>query len=130
MRRIQVISTSEAPASVGPFSQAIQAGGFVFCSGLGALDPATGRVVEGGILAQTRQVLRNLQMVLEAAHSGLDRVVKCTVFLADWKYFKEMNEAYAEFFREGSAPARSTICGERWPEGHLVAIEAIALAGE
>ncbi len=123
----EVISTDKAPKSVGPYSQAIRAGEFIFCAGQGAFDPATGKLVDGGIKEQTRQVLRNLQAVLEAAGSGLDRAVKLTVFLSDWKYFKEMNEAYAEFFKT-NPPARSTIQGERWPEGHLVAIEAIALA--
>ena len=84
--------------------------------------------MEGGIQEQTRQVLRNLQAVLAAGESGLDRVVKVTVFLSDWKHFKEMNDVYAEFFDSGHPPARSTIQGHRWPEGSLVAIEAIALA--
>ena len=123
----EVISTDKAPKSVGPYSQAIRAGDFIFCAGQGAFDPVTGKLVEGGIKEQTRQVLRNLQAVLESAGSGLDRVVKVSVFLTDWKYFKEMNEAYAEFFKT-NPPARSTIQGERWPEGHLVAMEAIALA--
>ncbi len=127
-RKIEVISTSNAPISVGPFSQGTRAGGFIFCSGQGAFEPTTGRLVEGGIKEQTRQVVRNLQAVLEAGGSGLDRVVKVTVFLSDWSYFKEMNEAYAEFFGTERPPARSTVQGERWPEGHLVAMEAIALA--
>ena len=122
----EVIFTDKAPKSVGPYSQAIRAGDFIFCAGQGPFDPTTGKLVEGGIKEQTRQVLRNLQAVLEAAGSGLDRAVKLTVFLSDWKYFKEMNEAYAEFFKT-NPPARSTIQGERWPEGHLVAIDAIAL---
>ena len=126
--KIEVISTSKAPKSVGPYSQATRAGGFIFCAGQGAFDPVTGQLVAGGIKEQTRQVLRNLQAVLEAGGSGLDRVVKVTVFLSDWKYFKEMNEAYAEFFGSDHPPARSTVQGERWPEGHLVAMEAIALA--
>lgn len=126
--KIEVMSTSKAPKSVGPFSQGIRAGGFIFCSGQGAFEPATGQLVEGGIKEQTRQVLRNIRAVLEGGGSGLDRVVKVTVFLSDWKYFKEMNEAYAEFFGADHPPARSTVQGERWPEGHLVAMEAIALA--
>lgn len=126
-RQFDVIATSAAPQSVGPYSQATRAGGFIFCAGQGAFDPATGRLVEGGIKEQTRQVLRNLQAVLQAAGSGLDRVVKVTVFLSDWKYFKEMNEAFAEFFSSEHPPARSTVQGDRWPEGSLVAIEAIAL---
>ena len=125
--RIEVISTTDAPKSVGPYSQATRAGGFIFCAGQGAFDPSTGRLVVGGIAEQTRQVLRNLQAILEAGGSGLDNIVKVTVFLSDWKYFKEMNEAYAEFFSTDHPPARSTVQGERWPEGHLVAIEAIAL---
>ena len=126
--KIEVISTSKAPISVGPYSQATRAGGFIFCAGQGAFDPTTGHLVAGGVKEQTRQVLRNLQSVLEAGGSGLDRVVKVTVFLSDWKYFKEMNEAYAEFFGTDHPPARSTVQGDRWPEGHLVAMEAIALA--
>ena len=98
MTKLEVISTSTAPMSVGPYSQATRAGGFIFCAGQGAFDPGSGLLVAGGIKEQTRQVLRNLQAVLEAGGSGLrDRVVKVTVFLSDWKYFKEMNEAYAEF---------------------------------
>ena len=126
--KIEVISTSKAPKAVGPYSQGTRAGGFIFCAGKGAFDPATGQLVAGGIKEQTRQVLRNIQAVLEAGGGGLDRVVKVTVFLSDWKYFNEMNEAYAEFFSTDHLPARSTVQGERWPEGHLVAIEAIALA--
>jgi 2-iminobutanoate/2-iminopropanoate deaminase len=125
---IEAISTNKAPKASGPYSQGIRAGGLIYCAGQGAFDPATGQLVEGGIKTQTRQVLRNVQAVLEAGGSGMDRIVKISVFLADWKYFKEMNEAYAEFFGTDHPPARSTIQGERWPEGHLVAIEAIALA--
>jgi 2-iminobutanoate/2-iminopropanoate deaminase len=124
---IQVISSSNAPKQVGPYSQAIQAGGFIFCAGQGPSHPATGRLVDGGIREQTRQVLRNLDAVLQAAGSNLSRVVKVTVFLHDWKYFKEMNEVFAEFF-VNNPPARSTIQGSRWPEGALVAMEAIAIA--
>lgn len=126
--RLEVISTSKAPRSVGPFSQGTRAGGFIFCSGQGAFDATSGQLVDGGVKEQTRQVIRNIQSVLEAGGSGLDRVAKVTVFLSDWKYFKEMNEAYAEFFGTDHPPARSTVQGERWPEGHLVAMEAIALA--
>ena len=124
---IEIIATQNAPTSVGPFSQGTRARGFIFCSGQGAFDPATGQLVPGGIKEQTRRVLRNIEGVLTAGGSGLDRVVKVTVFLSDWKYFKEMNEAYAEFFSSDRTPARSTVQGDRWPEGHLVAMEAIAL---
>ena len=123
----EVISTDKAPKSVGPYSQAIRAGEFIFVSGQAAFNPLTGVLVEGGIKEQTRQVLRNIQTILEAAGSNLERTVKVTVFLTDWKYFKEMNEAYAEFFKT-NPPARSTIQGERWPEGHLIAIDVIALS--
>ena len=122
-----VIATNSAPVSVGPFSQGTRARGFIFCSGQGAFDPATGQLVPGGIKEQTRRVLRNIEAVLTAGGSDLGRVVKVTVFLSDWKYFKDMNEAYAEFFSSDRAPARSTVQGDRWPEGHLVAMEAIAL---
>jgi len=125
---IEVISSPDAPRSVGPYSQATRAGGFIFCAGQAGFDPKTGRLVEGGIREQTRQVLRNLDVVLKAAGSDLSRVVKVTVFLHDWKYFPEMNEAFAEFF-PAEPPSRSTVQGERWPEGSLVAMEAIALAG-
>ena len=124
---IEVISSPDAPQSVGPYSQATRAGNFIFCAGQAGFDPRTGNLVEGGIREQTAQVLRNLSAVLEAAGSSLSRVVKVTVFLHDWKYFNEMNEAFAEFFPE-QAPARSTVQGQRWPEGSLVAMEAIALA--
>jgi len=123
----EVIATDRAPKSVGPYSQAIRAGDFVFVAGQTAFDPATGKLVEGGIKEQTIQVLKNIQHILEAAGTKLNRVVKVTVFLSDWKYFKEMNEAYADFFPV-NPPARSTVQGERWPEGHLLAIEVIALA--
>ena len=125
--KIEIISSRKAPKSVGPFSQGIKAGGFIFCSGQGAFEPSTGKLVSGGIKEQIRQVLQNIQAILEAGGSGLDQVVKVTVFLSNWKFFKEMNEAYTEFFAD-HPPARSTIQGERWPEGHLVAMDAIALA--
>ena len=124
---IDIVATQNAPTSVGPFSQGTRARGFIFCSGQGAFDPVTGQLVPGGIREQTRRVLWNIEAVLKAGGSGLDRVVKFTVFLSDWKYFTEMNEAYAEFFGSDRAPARSTVQGARWPEGHLVAMEAIAL---
>jgi 2-iminobutanoate/2-iminopropanoate deaminase len=123
----KVITSDNAPKSIGPFSQAIQAGDFIFISGQGAFVPATGKLVEGGIKEQTRQVIENIRIIVEAAGSRLDRVVKVSIFLTDWKYFNEMNEAYAEFFN-ADPPARSTIQGQRFPEGHLVAMEAIALA--
>jgi 2-iminobutanoate/2-iminopropanoate deaminase len=124
----EVIRTDKAPKSVGPYSQGIRAGGFIFCAGQGAFDPTSGKLVAGGITEQTRQALRNLKPIMQAAGSDLNRVVKVTIFLADWTDFREMNEVFAEFFGAEEPPARSTIQGERWPEGSLVAIEAIALA--
>jgi len=124
---IEIISTPDAPKAFGPYSQATRAGGFIFCAGQGAVDPASGKLVEGGIKEQTRQVFRNLGAVLKAADSDLNRVVKVTVFLHDWKYFAEMNEVFGEVFTQ-NPPARSTVQGARWPEGSLVSIEAIALA--
>jgi 2-iminobutanoate/2-iminopropanoate deaminase len=122
---IHAISTDNAPKAIGPYSQAIRVGDLIFCSGQAGFDPETEKIVDGGIRAQTAQTLRNLETVLKAAGSGLNRVVKVTVFLHDWKYFKEMNETYAEFFKE-NPPARSTVQGSRWPEGSLVAMEVIA----
>jgi len=124
--KIEIISAPNAPRSVGPYSQATRAEEFIFCSGQGGFEPTTGKHVEGGVREQTRQVLGNLEAVLQAAGSSLSRVVKITVFLHDWKYFKEMNEVFAEFFGE-NPPARSTVQGERWPDGSLVAMDAIAL---
>lgn len=121
----EVISTPNAPQAKGPYAQATRAGDFIFCAGQGGFDPNTGMLVEGGIREQTKQVLRNLSAILEAAGSGLNRVVKVTVFLHDWKDFQGMNEVFAEFFPE-KLPARSTVQGQRWPEGSLVAMEAIA----
>jgi 2-iminobutanoate/2-iminopropanoate deaminase len=124
---IEFITSSNVPKTMGPYSQATRAGQFIFCAGQGGIDPATGKLVEGGIREQTRQAIRNLGAVLEAAGSDLSHVVMTTVLLHDWKYFEEMNEAFAEFFGQ-KPPARSTIRGERWPEGSLVAINAIAIS--
>jgi 2-iminobutanoate/2-iminopropanoate deaminase len=124
----EVIRADKALKSVGPYSQAIRAGGFIFCAGQAAFDPATGKLVAGGIKEQTRQTLLNLKAILQAGGSDLNRVVKVTVFLADWRDFREMNETFAEFFGTEEPPARSTVQGERWPEGSLLAIEAIGLA--
>ena len=128
MNSIDVVTTTEAPAPVGPYVQATRAGGLVFCSGQAAFDPASGQLIEGGIHAQTLRVLKNLQAVLASAGCGTDRFVKMTVFLHDWNDFAGMNEAFAEFFHGQHPPARSTVQGPRWPAGSLVAIEAIALA--
>jgi len=120
----EIISTDKAPAAVGPYSQAVRVGDLVFTAGQVALDPATGKLVEGGIEEQTRQVLQNLAAVLEAAGSSLDRVVKTTVFLKDMGDFAAMNAVYAEFFPT-DPPARSTVEVSALALGALVEIEAI-----
>ena len=124
----RIIKTEDAPKAIGPYSQAVVAGGFVFASGQIPTDPATGQFVEGGVSEQTRQVLRNLSKVLEAAGTGLERVVKTTVFLADMNDFAAMNEVYARFFGE-NPPARSTVEAARLPRDARVEIDVIALAG-
>jgi 2-iminobutanoate/2-iminopropanoate deaminase len=124
----QIIKTNKAPQAIGPYSQAVRAGGFVFASGQIPLDPQTGEFVAGGIAEQTEQVLRNLSAVLEAAGTGLDRVVKTTVFLADMNDFAAMNEVYGRYF-SGDAPARATVEASRLPRDARVEIEVIAEAG-
>ena len=123
---VEIISSSDAPGGMGPYSQATRAGQFIFCAGQGGTDPASGQLVEGGIREQTRQTIRNLQAILEAGGSDLSHVMMVTVLLHDWRYFDEMNEVFEEFFGE-KPPARSTIQGERRPEGALVAMSAIAV---
>lgn len=123
---VEYISADDAPTALGPYSQATRAGDLIFCSGQAAIDPATGKMVEGGIKEQTRQVFRNLDAVLRSADSDLSRVLKTTVFIHDWTYFAGMNEVFQETFGE-NGPARSTVKGDRWPEGSLISIEAIAL---
>jgi 2-iminobutanoate/2-iminopropanoate deaminase len=125
----QRIQTDKAPAAIGPYSQAIKAGGFVFVSGQIPTDPQTGEFVAGGITEQTDQVLKNLRAVLEAAGSGLDQVVKTTVFLADMKEFSGMNEVYATYFT-GPPPARATVAAAGLPRDARVEIEAVALVSE
>jgi 2-iminobutanoate/2-iminopropanoate deaminase len=122
----EVIATKEAPAAVGPYSQAIRVGDLVFTAGQLAIDPATGKLVEGGIEEQTRQVLRNISAVLEAAGSSLGRVAKTTVFLKDMGDFKAMNQVYGEFFAS-EPPARSTVEVADLALGALVEIDAIAI---
>lgn len=124
----EVIATKKAPAAVGPYSQAIRVGDFVFTAGQLALDPATGKLVEGAIEEQTRQVLRNIAAVLEAAGSSLDKVVKTTVFLQDMGDFKAMNGVYGGFF-SNEPPGRSTVEVANLPLGALVEIDAIAIVG-
>ncbi|MCI0403405.1 MAG: RidA family protein [Acidobacteria bacterium] len=121
------VATTDAPRAIGPYSQGIKAGGFVFVSGQVAIDPATNKAIEGDIRAQTDRVLRNVAGILEAAGSGLDQVVKTTVFLKSMEDFVPMNEVYATFF-DAEPPARATVEASRLPKDMLVEIEAIALA--
>ena len=123
----EVISTTEAPGAIGPYSQAIAIDGLVFCSGQIPLDPATGDIVEGGVVEQTRRVLENVRAVLAAAGSSFDQVVKTTIFLADMNDFSTVNGVYAEYF-PSNPPARSTVQVARLPRDVRVEIEVIALA--
>ncbi|MCU1265917.1 MAG: endoribonuclease [Acidobacteria bacterium] len=123
------IQTDQAPQAIGPYSQAIKAGGFIFASGQIPTDPATGQFVVGGIAEQTEQVLKNLSAVLQAGGSSLDHVVKTTVFLADMNEFTQMNEVYGKFFAK-QPPARATVEAARLPRDARVEIEAIAFVGE
>ena len=122
----KIVSTEKAPKAIGPYSQAICIEGLVFTAGQVGLDPATMELVEGGIEAQTRQVLANLSQVLASAESGLNFVIKSTVFLKDMNDFASMNTVYAEFFPE-KPPARSTVQVAGLPKGALVEIECVAL---
>jgi 2-iminobutanoate/2-iminopropanoate deaminase len=122
------VSTSEAPAAIGPYSQAIRIGSLLYTSGQIALDPGTGQLVAGGIAEQTTRVLENLKAILTAAGSGLERVVKTVVFLKDMNDFVAMNGVYGKYLApEGvTAPARSTVEVARLPKDALVEIEVIA----
>ncbi len=122
----EVIATPKAPAAIGPYSQGIRANGFLFLSGQVALDPASRKLVDGDIRAQTERVLKNLEVVLAAAGSSLQGVVKTTVFLADFNDFQAMNEVYARFFPE-NPPARATVQVPRLPRDSRVEIDLIAL---
>lgn len=121
----KAISTSKAPSAIGPYSQAIQVGNFVFASGQIPIVPATGSFVEGGIKEQTRQSLNNVNAILKEAGLTLANVVKTTVFLADIADFADMNSVYAEFFSE-PYPARSAVAVKSLPKGALVEIEVVA----
>ncbi len=122
----EVISTDRAPGAIGPYSQAVKAGGLVFCSGQIPIDPATGDFVSGGVTEQTEQVLVNLKAVLAAAGADLGNVVKTTVFLSDMGEFAAMNEVYAKHFGENK-PARATVQAARLPRDAKVEIDCIAV---
>jgi 2-iminobutanoate/2-iminopropanoate deaminase len=121
----EVVSTENAPGAIGPYSQAIKANGMVFCSGQIPIDPATGQFVSDDVAEQTEQVFKNLEAVLKAAGTGLDNVVKTTVFLADMNDFTAMNEVYGRWFSENK-PARATVQAARLPRDARVEIECIA----
>lgn len=125
MGQLQIISTSDAPAAVGPYSQAVVQGGLVYTAGQIALDPETMQLVGANVARQTERVFLNLQAVLEAAGASLQTVVKTTVFLSDMNDFAAMNEVYAAHFGE-HRPARSTVQAAALPKGAAVEIEAIA----
>lgn len=120
------IQSTAAPAAIGPYSQAIEANGMVFASGQIPIDPSTGNIVEGGIEQQTHQSLRNVKAVLEAAGTDLAHVVKTTVFLSSITDFANMNEVYAQYFRQ-PFPARSAVAVKDLPKGALVEIEVVAV---
>jgi 2-iminobutanoate/2-iminopropanoate deaminase len=120
------VQTDNAPKAIGPYEQAIKANGFIYTAGQIPIDPKTGNFVEGGVTAQTRQVLENLKAVLEAGGSALDRVIKATVFLKNMADFAAMNEIYTQYL--GSAkPARSTVAVAELPRGALIEIDLVAL---
>lgn len=123
------VETSGAPAALGPYSQGIRDGSFVFTAGQLGLDPGSGNLVEGGVADQTERALRNVTAILDAAGVSLDRVVKTTVFLADMSDFAAMNDVYATHF-SAPYPARSTVAVKTLPKGALVEIEAIAVAAD
>jgi 2-iminobutanoate/2-iminopropanoate deaminase len=121
----KVINTNQAPAAIGPYSQAIKVGNLVYTSGQIPINPATGNFVEGGIKEQTRQSLTNIKAILEETGLSMNNVVKTTVFLADMNDFADMNSVYAEFFSE-PYPARSAVAVKTLPKGALVEIEVVA----
>ena len=125
IENMKAISTTKAPAAIGPYSQAIKVGNLVYTSGQIPIDPATGVFVEGGIKEQTRQSLTNVKAILEEAGLTMKNVVKTTVFMADMNDFADMNAVYSEFFAE-PYPARSAVAVKTLPKGALVEIEVVA----
>ncbi|PYJ59011.1 MAG: reactive intermediate/imine deaminase [Verrucomicrobia bacterium] len=125
----KIISTSEAPAAIGPYSQAVRSGSFLFCSGQIPLDPKSGQIVPGDIAAQTRRVLNNIAAVLRAEGLTFDSVVKTIIFLTDLNDFQLVNEVYGSYFKQ-DPPARSTVQVSALPKGANVEIEVIAVADE
>ena len=123
---MRTVHTPSAPAAIGPYSQAVVAGGLVFCSGQIPMDPSTGELVQGSVAEQTRRVLANLRAVLQAAGSSMEHVVRCTVFLKSMDDFNEVNEVYAEIFGD-TRPARAAVEVSRLPKDVDVEIDAIAM---
>jgi len=123
----KVVNTDQAPAAIGPYSQAVKVGEMVFVSGQIPIDPATGDIVQGDIKAQTRQVLTNLNTVLTAAGSSLEKTVKTTVYITNMDEFSQVNEVYGEFFTD-QPPARACVEVSRLPKGVAVEIDAIAVS--
>lgn len=121
-----IVNTDKAPAAFGPYSQAIKAGGFLFISGQIPVDPATGKLVDGGVTVQAKQSIVNIQNILRCEKLGLESIVKTTVFLANMDDFQAVNNVYGEYFTEG-APARACVQVAKLPKAALVEIEAIAI---
>jgi 2-iminobutanoate/2-iminopropanoate deaminase len=124
----RVHETKKAPAPIGPYSQAIEANGFLFCSGQIPLDAATGNVLTGSVIEQTELVMKNIGAVLEAAEMGFENIVKTTIYLTDMSDFPKVNEVYAKYFK-AEPPARSTVAVAGLPKGVNVEIEVLALRG-
>ena len=122
---MKAISTTKAPGAIGPYSQAIEVGDFIYTSGQIPIDPTTGTFAEGGIKEHTRQSLQNIKAILEEAGSAMEKVIKTTVFLSDMNYFADMNSIYAEFFSE-PYPARSAVAVKTLPKNALIEIEVVA----
>jgi 2-iminobutanoate/2-iminopropanoate deaminase len=122
----EAVATKDAPQAIGPYSQAIKAGGFVFVSGQVAFDPPTGKLVPGDVSAQTERVLKNVEAILAAAGTRLESVVRCTVFLKDINDFAAMNEVYGRFWKS-APPSRTTVEVARLPKDALIEIDVIAL---
>ena len=125
----KMISTNEAPGAIGPYSQAVRSGRFLFCSGQIPLDPKSGEIVSGDVATQTRRVLDNIAAVLRADGLSFDNVVKTTIFLTDLGDFQTVNEVYGSYFKQ-DPPARSTVQVSALPKGAKIEVEAIAAAGE
>lgn len=122
---MKIVSTNNAPGAIGPYSQAVIAGGMVYTSGQIAIDPATGNMVEGGVKEQTEQVCKNVKALLEASGTSIEKVVKTTCFLADMADFAAFNEIYAGYFT--GKPARSCVAAKTLPKGALVEVDTVCL---